>query len=59
VGATAGAIASLTYQTLPESFMTLVEYKGVDVTAGTLPPDFYTVQIDPFTGKARNYRPGF
>ena len=59
VGATAGAIASLTYQTLPESFMTIVEYKGVDVTAGTLPPDFYTVQIDPFTGKARNYRPGF
>ncbi len=57
---TAGiALASLTFQTLPESFFTITYDIGAQITAENLPKNFYTIQVDPFTGKARSYKPGF
>lgn len=56
--ATAG-FSKLIYKTLPTSFFTITYDSGVDVSAANLPKNFYTIQIDPYTGKARNYRPGF
>jgi uncharacterized protein (TIGR02596 family) len=52
-------LASLVFQTLPESFLTITYDGGVEITTENLPQNFYTIQIDPFTGKARNYKPGF
>lgn len=57
VGALTGA--TLTFQTLPQSFFTITYDISADVTVQTLPKNFYTIQIDPFTGKARSYKPGF
>lgn len=51
--------ASLVFQTLPTSFFTITYDIGVAITAANLPPNFYTIQVDPFTGKARSYKPGF
>lgn len=51
--------ASLTFQTLAESFFTITYDIGSTITPANLPKNFYTIQIDPFTGKARNYKPGF
>lgn len=51
--------AQLNYQTLPKSFFTIAYDSGQDVTLSNLGKNFYTIQVDPFTGKARNYRPGF
>ncbi|MBN8420664.1 MAG: Verru_Chthon cassette protein D [Verrucomicrobia bacterium] len=51
--------SQLDYGTLPLSFLTLTFNSGADITTGNLPKNFYTIQIDPYTGKARNYRPGF
>lgn len=63
VGATAAndgvTLATLTYQTLPECFFTITYDGGQELTVSNLPKNFYTIQIDPFTGKARNYKPGF
>lgn len=53
------SLASLTFQTLPQSFLTVTYDIGVAVTEENLPKNFYTIQIDPFTGKARSYKPGF
>ena len=39
--------------------VTLASDAGTAITKGNLPSNFYTIQIDPFTGKARTYRPGF
>lgn len=39
--------------------VTLASDSGMVITAKNLPNNFYTIQIDPFTGKARSYRPGF
>ncbi len=59
VGVTTSGIAALVYQTLPTSFVTLIGEQGDQViTAATLPKNFYTIQVDPFTGKTRTYRPG-
>lgn len=54
-----GGFAMLTYKTLPESFFTVTYDIGQELKTSNLPKNFYTIQIDPFTGKARNYRPGF
>ena len=51
--------ATLTFQTLPESFFTITYDINAEITTENLPQNFYTIQIDPFTGKARNYKPGF
>jgi len=44
-------------QSLGSSFMTLI-VEGNSIPAGTTPPaNYYTIQIDPVTGRARSYRP--
>lgn len=57
--ASVGGLATLQFQTLPQSFLTLVEETGQTATAGEPTKNFYCIQIDPFTGRARAYRPGF
>lgn len=52
-------LASLVFQTLPESFLTITYDGGAVITVENLPKNFYTIQVDPFTGKARSYKPGF
>lgn len=59
VGVSNAGFATLTYQMLPTSFVTLAADEGFTISANKLPSNFYTIQIDPFTGKARTYRPGF
>lgn len=59
VNAQQGGFSQLDYGTLPFSFLTVTYDSGADITTGNLPKNFYTIQIDPYTGKARNYRPGF
>lgn len=59
VSTTKEGFATLSYQTLPESFLTLTYDVGQELKTANLPKNFYTIQVDPFTGKARNYRPGF
>lgn len=56
---TSAGFATLTYKTLPENFFTITYDAGKEVTVDNLPSNFYSIQVDPFTGKARNYRPGF
>lgn len=51
--------AALIFQTLPTSFFTITYDASQELTAANLPKNFYTIQVDPFTGKARNYKPGF
>lgn len=58
VNAQTGGYSQLDYGTLPTSFFTITYDNGQPVTVGNLPKNFYTIQVDPFTGKARNYRPG-
>ncbi len=61
----AGTISSSGLTTIPFAqditlcHVTLASDAGSAITAKNLPPNFYTIQIDPFTGKARTYRPGF
>jgi uncharacterized protein (TIGR02596 family) len=59
VGQSSGGFATLEYQTLTESFITLTTESGQVITAQNLPKNFFTIQVDPFTGKARTYKPGF
>lgn len=60
VSAQSDGFAQLDYGTLPTSFLTITyDSSGQDITTGNLPKNFYTIQVDPYTGKARNYRPGF
>ncbi len=55
-GETALAAAlAFTVPSLQNSFMTLVEARSVDT--GTVPNNFYCLQIDSYTGKVRVYRP--
>ncbi len=49
----------LVFPTLTDNFVTLHEEGGSIPTDGTLPPNFYIIQTDPYTGKSRYYRPGF
>lgn len=56
-GTTAAAQATAyTIPPLDESFMTLVESQNVD-SPTMPPPNYYCIQIDAYTGKARIYRP--
>lgn len=57
VASASAGIAALQYQTLPNSYFTIVEDTNADVAV--LPDNFYIIQTDPFTGKSRSYRPGF
>lgn len=63
VGATVTAggttLASLSFASLPQSFLTVTYDIGTEITTQNLPKNFYTIQIDPFTSKARSYKPGF
>ena len=59
VGGQGTAIATLSFQDLPNSYLTVVEDDGKKYTGTEPPKNFYTVQTDPFTGKSRAYRPGF
>ncbi|MCB1275003.1 Verru_Chthon cassette protein D [Prosthecobacter sp.] len=59
VGTTTGGLATLSFSTLPQSFLTVTTESGQAVKVENLPKNFYTIQIDPFTGKARSYKPGF
>lgn len=59
VGKSQNNMATLTYQTLTESFLTITSDAGQEITVANLPKNFFTIQVDPFTGKARNYKPGF
>lgn len=60
VGAAVGGLASLTFPNLPENYFTVTfDVGGADITPDRLPKNFVTIQIDPYTGKARSYKPGF
>jgi len=49
---------TLTYPSLPASCITLCDDLGRQIDMATLPSNFYCIQIDPYTGKMRTYRPG-
>jgi len=59
VGQSQDNMATLTYQKLTESFLTITSDTGQEITVANLPKNFFTIQVDPFTGKARSYKPGF
>lgn len=59
VGATNNGVATMTFQYLAKNFITLTFGSGSAVTLSNLPGNFVTIQIDPYTGKARSYKPGF
>jgi uncharacterized protein (TIGR02596 family) len=42
---------------LRRSYLTLADPRAAVEGAGGTPPNFYTLQIDPVTGRARSYRP--
>lgn len=52
-------LPTLAFQTLPESFLTITYESGIAINSKNLPANFYTIQIDPYTSKARSYKPGF
>ncbi len=59
VGATTNGLATLSFVDLQLNFFTMTFGSGTAVTLATLPKNFFTIQIDPYTGKARSYKPGF
>jgi uncharacterized protein (TIGR02596 family) len=59
VNSAAGGLAILSFLSLPQSYLTVIEDDGKPYTGAEPPKNFYTVQTDPFTGKSRSYRPGF
>jgi uncharacterized protein (TIGR02596 family) len=59
VGTSTGGFATLEYQTLTQSFITIAADSGSVITPDNLPKNFFTIQVDPFTSKARSYKPGF
>ena len=59
VGQSQNQMATLTYQNLTQSFFTITSESGQPITVANLPKNFFTIQVDPFTGKARSYKPGF
>lgn len=59
VGKSSGGFATLEFQKLTESFITITIESGQAITSQNLPKNFFTIQVDPFTGKARSYKPGF
>jgi len=59
VGKATSGFASLEFQKLTESFLTVTIESGQAISVQNLPKNFFTIQVDPFTGKARSYKPGF
>ena len=59
VGVTSGLSTINFSQDITQCHFTLASDAGTAITLANLPKNFYTIQIDPFTGKARTYRPGF
>lgn len=58
-GETTGtAPAAMTFSELQKSFLTLLADDGKTYGATNMPRNFFTIQIDPYTGKSRSYRPG-
>jgi hypothetical protein len=51
-------VAAMTYPTLRTSCITLSPEIGQQVNETNLPKNFYCIQVDPYTGKIRTYRPG-
>lgn len=51
-------LASLIFQPLNQSYFTIANDVGQEMTVSKLPKNFFTIQIDPFNSKARTYRPG-
>ena len=58
-GGTSGLTTLSFAQDITNSHITLASDAGAAITKSNLPKNFYTIQIDPFSGKARTYRPGF
>jgi hypothetical protein len=58
IKANTGGLAELNFSSLDKSFVTMYEDDGKPHEAAP-PANFYTIQIDPYTGKSRSYRPGF
>lgn len=58
-GAVAGADAeqNATVPSLAEAYFTIAETRDLERTPGEAPPNYYCIQLDPYTGKARTYRP--
>lgn len=57
---TSGGMAVVSIvQTLNTNFFTITFGSGTPVTLATLPKNFFVIQIDPYTGKVRSYKPGF
>lgn len=58
LSSTTGGAVTLTYPALQQSCITLCEDLGKQIAVDSLPLNFYCIQIDPYTGKMRTYRPG-
>jgi uncharacterized protein (TIGR02596 family) len=58
VAAGSNSIGGLVFQTLNLSYFTLAGNIGIELSVASLPKNFFTIQIDPFNGKTRSYRPG-
>ena len=58
-GGTSGLTTISFAQDITVCHITLASDAGAAITKANLPKNFYTIQIDPFSGKARTYRPGF
>ncbi len=58
-GALAGSAAELNATTpnLSESYFTIAESRDLEAAGGEAPANYYCIQLDPYTGKARTYRP--
>jgi uncharacterized protein (TIGR02596 family) len=58
-GANSGTAAetNATVPNLAQSFFTIAESRDLQSSPGEAPPNYYCIQLDPYTGKARTYRP--
>lgn len=54
-----GRLSMLSFELLKDSYLTITYDISQSLTSSNLPKNFYTIQIDPFNGKLRNYYPGF
>ena len=55
---TTTGVSAMSYPPLSLAFLTLSPEIGRQVNQDILPNNFYCIQVDPFTGKMRTYRPG-
>jgi len=61
VGTTTSGMAALSFPgQIQNCYITIVSDSGLpaQVDVKSLPKNFYCIQVDPYTGKLRNYRPG-